>query len=82
MPEEAGAKALNGEDEYIKAKLFKGVDRMRTITGRGTLIQVYDPNADMHSSSYWEHESSSEVGSHDVPAGYEVRVLGATVKFT
>lgn len=55
---------------------------MRTITGRGTLIQVYDPNADMHSSSYWEHESSSEVGSHDVPAGYEVRVLGATVKFT
>jgi len=54
----------------------------RKITGRGKLIQIYDPKADMSSPAYWEHENPSEDGTHDVPAGYEVRVIGSTVKFT
>ncbi|KAJ9648667.1 hypothetical protein H2198_010969 [Neophaeococcomyces mojaviensis] len=79
---ETGAKALKGETEYIKTKLFEGVDYERNITGKGKLIQIYDPKADMNSPPYWEHEDELVFGSHDVPAGYKVRVVAATVKFT
>jgi len=82
MSEEIGAKALRGEDEYINGKIFEGVDYSRNIAGKGKLIQVYDPNADMSSPPYWEHEDPSKNGSSEVPAKYEVRVVGATVKFT
>ena len=46
------------------------------------MIQVYDPKADMSSPLYWEYENPSEDGTSDVPAGYKIRVIGATVKFT
>jgi len=82
MSGETGAKALNGEAEYIKTKLFDGVDKNRTITGRGKLIQIYNPKADMSSPPYWVHEDPSEDATYDVPAGYKVHVVGATVKFT
>ena len=62
--------------------LFEAVDYDREITAKGKLIQVYNPKADMSSPPYWEHENPSEYGTHDVPAGYEIRVIGATVKFT
>jgi hypothetical protein len=58
------------------------VDRNRKITGRGKLIQVYDPKADMNSPPYWEYENLFKDDTSEVPAGYEVRVIGATVKFT
>jgi hypothetical protein len=58
------------------------VDYARNITGKGKLIQVYDPKKDMNSPAYWEHEDESTYASHDVPAGYEIRIVGATVKFT
>lgn len=77
-----GAKALNGESEYINGKLFEGVDRKRKIKARGKLIQIYDPKADMSSPPYWEYENQFEDGESDVPAGYKVRVTGATIKFT
>ncbi len=50
------------------------------ITGRGKLIQVYDPE-DKDSPSYWEHENTSQNATHDVPAGYKIYVVDATVKF-
>lgn len=78
---EVGALALKGEPEYIKLKLFEGVDHDRNIKGKGKLIQIYDPKADMKSPPYWEYEDESEVDAHDVPAGYEVRVVAATVHF-
>lgn len=68
--------------EDIKTKLFDGVDHPRTIIGTGKLIQIYDPKADMGSPAYWEWESQEEEGKHIVPAGYKVRVVGATVMFT
>ena len=52
----------------------------RQITGRGKLIQVYDPE-DKDSPPYWEHENPSENATHDVPAGYKIYVVDATVKF-
>jgi len=82
MSGEIGAKALKGDPEYIKGKLFEGVDRKKKITGKGKLIQVYDPKADMSSPPYWEHENPSEEATSELPVGYEVRVVGATVKFT
>jgi len=82
MSQETGAKALKGEEEYIDGKLFEGVDFDRKITGRGMLIQVYDPKVDMSSPPYWEYEDESKDGDQVVPAGYKVRVVGATVKFT
>ncbi|KAH8706863.1 hypothetical protein GQ44DRAFT_496023 [Phaeosphaeriaceae sp. PMI808] len=82
MPTETGAKALKGEEEYIGGMLFEVVDYARTITGKGKLIQIYDPTKDMGSPAYWEYEDEANYGSHDVPAGYKVRVVGATIKFT
>jgi len=58
------------------------VDRVRKITGKGKLIQVYDPKADMSSTPYWEYDNPSEDATSEVPAGYRVRIIGATVKFT
>ncbi|KMP02025.1 hypothetical protein CIRG_02164 [Coccidioides immitis RMSCC 2394] len=82
MSEETGAKALKGEWEYIKTKLFEEVTYTRNITGKGKLIQIYDPNASMDSPAYWEWEEEHKVETSDVPAGYKVRVVAATVKFT
>lgn len=77
-----GARALKGEMEEIKTKLFDEVEYPRTIIGTGLLIQVYDPKADMASLAYGEWESQEKEGKHIVPAGYKVRVVGATVMFT
>lgn len=77
-----GAKALKGEDEYIDVNLFEAVNYDRRIHGKGMSIMIYDPKADMNTPPYWEHNDTSKSDSHDVPAGYKVRVIGATVKFT
>ncbi|PYI03593.1 hypothetical protein BO78DRAFT_409775 [Aspergillus sclerotiicarbonarius CBS 121057] len=82
MPDEIGGMALKGEMEEIKTKLFDEVEYPRTIIGKGKLIQIYDPKADMRSPAYWEWEREDKEGKYDVPAGYKVRVVGATVKFT
>jgi len=82
MPGESGAKALSGEAEFINAMIFESVDYDRMITGRGTLIQVYDPTVDMATPPYWQYQNESEDMTRDVPKGFVVRVLSATVKFT
>lgn len=73
--------ALKGEMEAIKTKLFDEVEYPRLIEGKGKLIQIYDPKADMGSPAYWEWEHEDKIGKNDVPAGYKVRVVGATIKF-
>jgi len=82
MSEARGDKALRGEPEYIDGKVFPGKDNDRTVTGKGMLIQVYDPTADPKTPPSWEHDDSSKDGQGFVPAKHEVRVIGATVKFT
>jgi hypothetical protein len=52
------------------------------ITGKGTLIQIYNPLEDMRLPAYWEWEDKNKEGVKDVPAGYKVRVVNAEVKFT
>lgn len=77
-----GAKAMRGEFETIlNTFIFKGVDHDREITGRGKLIQVYDPTKDMSTAPYWEYEDETISNTRDVPAGYEVRIVKATVRF-
>ncbi|KAH8595130.1 hypothetical protein B0O99DRAFT_159658 [Bisporella sp. PMI_857] len=83
MSGETGTQALAGEEEHIKGvKLFPAVNNERKIEGRGKSIIVYDPNAPMDTSPYWEHHDSTTDGTGTVPAGYVVRVIGAFVKFT
>lgn len=53
----------------------------RKIEGRGKLIQIYDPTKDMSSPAYWEYENEDVSDDSIVPAGYEVRVVGAWIKF-
>ena len=79
---QTGAQALAGKEEYINVKLFEAVDHDRKITGRGMNIIIFDPKADMSTPPYWEHDNTSENATSLVPAGYEVRVIGATVKFS
>ncbi|SPB44594.1 unnamed protein product [Aspergillus niger] len=79
---EVGSQALAGSEEYINVKLFEPVDHERSITGRGKSIMVYDPRAAMDSPPYWQHNDALKEGSSKVPAGFRVRVIGATVKFT
>lgn len=79
---QVGTKSLKGEWEYIGGKLFEGMRHVRNITGKGKLIEIYDPKADMNSPPLWEHDKEDTYASHEVPPGYEVRVVGATIKFT
>jgi len=81
MAEPTGAKALAGNSEYINVKLFDAVDYDRNITGSGKSIMCYDPNTEDPSSSLWSYQNTS-ITDETVPAGYKVRVIGATVKFT
>jgi hypothetical protein len=76
-----GAKALAGESEYININIFEAVDYDRKISGKGKSIMCYDPEADATSAPLWEYENTS-ITDEPVPAGYEVRVIGATAKFT
>jgi hypothetical protein len=72
---------LKGEPEYIKGKIFEGVNYTRNIWAKGILIQIYDLTKDMISPAYWEYRNQTTFGDKDVPAGYEIRVVGATISF-
>jgi hypothetical protein len=77
-----GIKALRGESETItNTFIFQGADFARKITGKGKLIQIYDPTKDMSTPPYWEYEIESKESTIDVPAGYKVRVVKATIRF-
>jgi hypothetical protein len=78
---QTGAKAEAGKSEFIHAKIFEAADHDRKITGKGKSIMCYDPEADKTSAPLWEYENIS-ITDEPVPAGHEVEVLGATVKFT
>lgn len=78
MSTEAGTKALGGESETISTTfIFKPVNHARQITCKGELIQIYKEGA----PTYWEYEDKENEGTKDVPAGYEVRVIEATIRF-
>lgn len=49
----------------------------REITCKGKLIQIYKEGA----PTYWEYEDKENEGTKDVPAGYKVRVIDATIWF-
>ncbi len=78
---QTGARALAGNPEFINANIFETVDYDRKITGKGKLIRCYDPEADKTSAPLWEYENTS-ITDEPVPAGHQVEVIGATVKFT
>jgi hypothetical protein len=79
---QTGSQALAGKEEYINVKLFEAVDHDRKITGKGMSIMVYDPKKDMSTPPYWQHNNTSQNATGNVPAGFKVRVIGATVRFT
>lgn len=54
------------------------MDYDRKIKGKGTLIQVYHPEKE---GNLWEYENEVKEDESPVPAGYEVRVVSATVQF-
>ncbi|PSN60498.1 hypothetical protein BS50DRAFT_200180 [Corynespora cassiicola Philippines] len=73
-----GAKALNGEPETIPTTMiFEAAKNARKITAKGKLIQIYKEGA----PTYWEYENKETESTKDVPAGYEVRVVNATIWF-
>jgi len=43
---------------------------------------IYDPKAEKGTPSYWEYEETTINAVHDVPAGYEVKVIDAWVELT
>jgi hypothetical protein len=70
------------QQEYFRGKIFDPADHNRTIMCRGTLIMIYDPKAAKGTPSYWEYEDPTQNAEHDVPAGYEVKVIDAWVWLT
>lgn len=78
-----GTQATEGVEYNIRGvKLFQGVPYDREITGKGDLVMVYDPNADMSTPPYWENgDDPLKETTGQVPAGYEVRVIGVVVIF-
>ncbi|KAF8850248.1 hypothetical protein BDZ45DRAFT_204755 [Acephala macrosclerotiorum] len=70
------------QQEYYRGHIFDAADHDRTITCRGTLIIIYDPNAAKGTTPYWKYKVPTQDAEHDVPAGYEVKVIDAWVKLT
>lgn len=74
---------MEGEEYNIRGAIFfRETPYDREVIGKGESIMVYDPKADMNSPPYWENGGNplkEETGR--VPAGYEVRVIGAVVMF-
>jgi hypothetical protein len=79
---QCGDVALDGKEEYIPSHLFDAADYDRWMTGKGTLIRVYDPKAAKNTPAYWEHENTTEVAKSRVPAGFKVEVIDGQVKMT
>ena len=78
MSTEIGTKALKGETETISTTMiFEPVQYARKITGKGTLIQIYKEDA----PTYWEYENEEKEDTENVPAGYKVRIVDATIRF-
>lgn len=77
-----GTDAIEGETYNIRGViLFRPTLYDREVTGKGDSIMVYDPNADMDSPPYWENDDPSKEEASLVPAGFEIRVIGAVVVF-
>lgn len=74
-----GAIALAGEFEDIKGIFeFEIANYEREITGKGISIMAYHP--DSRNISIWDYQN--EHMTDIVPAGYHVRVVNASVRFT
>jgi hypothetical protein len=58
------------------------VDYDRKISGRGTLIIVYDPSAAENTPPYQKRKDATKYTEIPVPAGYEVKVIDARIKMT
>jgi len=70
------------QQEYFRGNIFDAEDHDRTIICRGTLIMIYDPKAAKGTPPYWEYEVLTQNAEHDIPAGYEVKVIDAWVSLT
>ena len=77
-----GTSALEGKEEYLVAHIFGGVDHDRKITGRGTLIMIFDPKAEDNAPPYWEYTNTEIESTNLVPRGFKVKVVDARVKMT
>lgn len=71
-----------GDMEYIRGRIFDAVDHDRTITCRGTLIRISNPNAAKGTAPYWIQEETTQDAEYTVPAGYEVEVIDGWVKLS
>lgn len=79
---QVGEDALNGQEEYILGHIFDAEKDDRRISGRGTLIMVFDPSAAANVEPYWTHRNIKEDGESLVPAGFEVKVMDGRVNMT
>ena len=77
-----GEDALDGKEEYIPSHIFEAANHDRWISGRGTLILIFDPRATDNTPPYWKHNSTTQDSRSQVPAGYEVKVIDGRVKMT
>jgi len=68
--------------EYIRGRIFDAVDHERTITCRGTLIRISNPNAAKGTAPYWIREKITEDVDYTVPAGHEVEVIDGWIKLS
>jgi len=67
---------------YIRGHIFDGVGYDRTITCKGALIRISDPNAVKGADPYWEYEVTTQDATHLVPAWFGVEVIHGWVKLT
>lgn len=79
MKVQVGQDALAGKDEYIRGHIFESESEDRSITGRGTLIMVIDPENDDNTKTYRDVDAETTI---PVPAGCRVKVLDGLVRMT
>lgn len=72
--------ATEGEIYDIRGViLFLSAPYNREVTGTGDSIMIYDQRINMSTPPHWENQDPSKEETGPVPAGCEIRVIGAVV---
>ncbi|KAG5302373.1 hypothetical protein I7I48_02708 [Histoplasma ohiense] len=82
MTSERGKLALSGQEEYLPSHLFPKAEEDTWVTGRGTLIVVFDPDAPENTIPVWKWREVDKYGTGRVPKGCRVKVLHGWVKMS
>lgn len=73
---------MKEKEEYLPSHIFDAVNYERRISGKASLIVVFDPSATKDTPPYWVDKNTTKVDGSRVPPGHEAKVIDSRVKLT